>query len=72
MNNVDWIDDAVVRVVSDHFDWEASWDRVIENGLDFAHAPLVHGSTFDDPNHPQIDAFDVEGYVWSGRAEMIM
>nr|WP_180205589.1 aromatic ring-hydroxylating dioxygenase subunit alpha [Pseudomonas sp. SbOxS1]NYU05718.1 aromatic ring-hydroxylating dioxygenase subunit alpha [Pseudomonas sp. SbOxS1] len=68
----DWIDDAAVRVVSGHFDWDASWDRVIENGLDFAHAPFVHGSTFGDPNHPQIDAFEVEGDVWSGRAEMIM
>lgn len=69
---LDWIDDANIRVVSGYFDWEASWDRVIENGLDFAHAPFVHGSTFGDPDHPEIDAFEVDGDAWSGRAKMIM
>lgn len=41
---LDWVEDSAVSVVSGHFDWEASWDRVIENGLDFAYAPFVHGS----------------------------
>lgn len=69
---LDWLDDANVRVVSGHFDWEASWDRVIENGLDFAHAPFVHGSTFGDPAHPEIEAFDVDSDAWQGQARMLM
>jgi phenylpropionate dioxygenase-like ring-hydroxylating dioxygenase large terminal subunit len=67
-----WVDDPAVRVVRGHFDWQASWDRVIENGLDFAHAPFVHGSTFGDPAHPEMAAFDVETDAWSGRAVMTM
>jgi phenylpropionate dioxygenase-like ring-hydroxylating dioxygenase large terminal subunit len=59
-------------VVTGHFDWEASWDRIIENGLDFAHAPFVHGSTFGDPDHPEIESFDVETDSWSARAQMVM
>lgn len=69
---LDWVDDPAFRVVSGHFDWDASWDRVIENGLDFAHAPFVHGSTFGDPDHPQIDAFEVRTDFWSGDATMTM
>ncbi len=69
---LDWIDDPAIRVVSGHFDWQASWDRIIENGLDFAHAPFVHGSTFGDPDHPEIEAFDVESDAWSGSAQMLM
>lgn len=69
---LNWFDNPDVRVVSGHFDWEASWDRVIENGLDFAHAPFVHGSTFGDPDRPEIDAFEVQADVWCGHAEMTM
>lgn len=69
---LDWVNDPAVRVVSGHFDWHASWDRVIENGLDFAHAPFVHGSAFGDPDRPEIDAFDVRTDAWSGDALMTM
>jgi len=69
---LDWLSDDAVRTVSGHFDWESSWDRVIENGLDFAHAPFVHGSTFGDVNHPEIESFDVDSKEWSGSARMIM
>ncbi len=69
---LDWVDDPAVRVVRGHFDWDASWDRVVENGLDFAHAPFVHGSTFGDPDHPEIAAFDIESHEWSAIARMTM
>ncbi|WP_286979122.1 aromatic ring-hydroxylating dioxygenase subunit alpha [Pseudomonas sp.] len=69
---LDWLEDPEVRVVSGHYDWQASWDRIIENGLDFAHAPFVHGSTFGDAEHPEMDAFDVELADWSAQAHMTM
>ncbi|MHC8386501.1 Rieske 2Fe-2S domain-containing protein [Pseudomonas sp. MDT2-39-1] len=52
---LDWIVDSAESVVSGHFDWEVSWNRVIKNGLDFAHASFVHGSTFGNRDHPEID-----------------
>lgn len=69
---LDWVDDPAVRVVSGHFDWDASWDRVMENGLDFAHAPFVHGDTFGDPQRPEIGSFEVERTAWGGSALMTM
>jgi phenylpropionate dioxygenase-like ring-hydroxylating dioxygenase large terminal subunit len=67
-----WVDDPGVRVVRGHYDWDASWDRVLENGLDFAHAPFVHGSTFGDPDHPEMASFEVRTEAWSGDATMLM
>ena len=58
-------------VVFGHCEWEASWGRVRER-VDFAHAPFVNRSTLSDPNHPNIDAFEVNADAWSGRAMMIM
>jgi phenylpropionate dioxygenase-like ring-hydroxylating dioxygenase large terminal subunit len=69
---LDWAVDPSVRVVSGHFDWDASWDRVMENGLDFAHAPFVHGNTFGDPDHPEMAAFEVGTGEWSAQALMTM
>lgn len=69
---LDWIDDPQVRVVRGSFDWNVNWERVIENGLDFAHAPFVHGSSFGDPDHPEISAMEVESGDWSGQALMTM
>ncbi|MFJ2692053.1 hypothetical protein [Pseudomonas sp. NPDC087336] len=45
---------------------------MIENGLDFAYAPFVHGSTFGDRDHPpKSTSFDVAGDLRSGHAQMI-
>lgn len=68
-----WMNDPAVRVVRGHYDWDAGWERVMENGLDFAHAPFVHGTTFGDPEHPEIEPFSVcEDDAWSAHADMIM
>jgi hypothetical protein len=32
----------------------------------------VHGSTFGDPDHPEIESFDVDSDAWSGSAQMLM
>nr|WP_244858314.1 hypothetical protein [Pseudomonas sp. PP3] len=42
------------------------------NGLDFAHAPFVHRSSFGDPDHPEIESFNVESDSWSGSAQMVI
>ncbi len=70
--SLDWVDSPDIRVVRGHFDWDASWDRVMENGLDFAHAPFVHGTTFGDPEHPEMASFETHTDDWSGQALMTM
>jgi len=70
--DLSWVDDPQFRIVRGHFDWRASWDRIIENGLDFSHAAFVHGTAFGDPDAPEIGAFEVESDDWSGSAMMTM
>ncbi|MDE1140175.1 aromatic ring-hydroxylating dioxygenase subunit alpha [Paraburkholderia tropica] len=68
-----WADDANVRVIHGTFDWDANWERIVENGLDFAHAPFVHGTSFGAPDRPEIDAFEVSAPdAWSGHAKLVM
>ncbi len=69
---LNWVESPDVRVVRGYFDWDVSWDRVIENGLDFSHAPFVHSSTFGNINSPEIFDFQVESDEWSGQASIAM
>jgi phenylpropionate dioxygenase-like ring-hydroxylating dioxygenase large terminal subunit len=65
-------DDGSIRWVRGVWDWQVNYHRAVENGLDFAHAPFVHGSAFGDRNRPQIDDFGVEEGEWSAHAQMVM
>ncbi|OLL32328.1 aromatic-ring-hydroxylating dioxygenase subunit alpha [Burkholderia sp. SRS-W-2-2016] len=68
-----WADDPAVRVIHGTFEWNANWERIVENGLDFAHAPFVHGTSFGAPDRPEIDAFDVTAQDdWSAHARLTM
>ncbi len=55
------------RMIRGEFVWNADYARVIENGLDFSHAPFVHPS-FGDPNHAVIEDFEVETHEWGAKA----
>ncbi|WP_321889158.1 aromatic ring-hydroxylating dioxygenase subunit alpha [Paraburkholderia bannensis] len=70
---LDWADDPNVRVIHGTFDWRANWERIVENGLDFAHAPFVHGSSFGAPDRPEIDSVEVGGATdWGAHAQLVM
>ncbi|CAG9265158.1 Aromatic-ring-hydroxylating dioxygenase subunit alpha [Paraburkholderia unamae] len=71
--DLSWADDPGVRVIYGTFEWAANWERIVENGLDFAHAPFVHGTSFGAPDRPDIDTFDVEAQDdWSAQAKLVM
>ncbi len=65
-------EDPEIRWVRGVWDWQVNYHRAVENGLDFAHAPFVHGATFGDRERPQISEFTVEESAWGGRSKMIM
>ena len=46
--------------------WKANYERVMENGLDIAHAPFVHGGAFGNRKEPDVPEFEVEH--WTGGA----
>ncbi|WND03513.1 aromatic ring-hydroxylating dioxygenase subunit alpha [Temperatibacter marinus] len=49
------------------WEWNANYERVLENGLDFGHAPYVHPA-FGDPDEGEINHIDLEPHEWGARA----
>jgi phenylpropionate dioxygenase-like ring-hydroxylating dioxygenase large terminal subunit len=57
-----------LRSIQGKFDWNANYERVLENGLDFAHAPFVHAGAFGNPNLPEIGDLAIEDYAGGASA----
>jgi phenylpropionate dioxygenase-like ring-hydroxylating dioxygenase large terminal subunit len=51
-----------LRSIQGEFYWDANYERVLENGLDFAHAPFVHAGAFGNPDAPAIEDLAIECY----------
>ncbi len=58
------------RCIRGEWDWDADQARVIENGLDFAHAPFVHRGRFGDPNNAEIEEFEVTTMEFGATAHV--
>lgn len=62
-------DPANYRCIRGEWLWKGDYVRVVENGLDFAHAPFVHPS-FGDRDRAEIHDFEIEQDEWSARAKV--
>jgi phenylpropionate dioxygenase-like ring-hydroxylating dioxygenase large terminal subunit len=62
-------DTAQWRTVRGEFAWKADYARIVENGLDFAHAPFVHPS-FGDRDNAVIHDFELQQDEWSATAKV--
>lgn len=60
------------RVLTGMWDWKANYNRVCENGMDAAHAPFVHGSSFGNRDEPEIEDYTVEETEYSAIATVTM
>jgi phenylpropionate dioxygenase-like ring-hydroxylating dioxygenase large terminal subunit len=56
------------RTVTGEFQWSANFERVLENGVDIAHAPFVHGNSFGNRDKPEVDDYDVDEVLVDGHA----
>jgi phenylpropionate dioxygenase-like ring-hydroxylating dioxygenase large terminal subunit len=56
------------RAVTGEVIWKANYARVCENGVDIAHTPFVHRNSFGNPEHPEIDDYEVKVTDWSCEA----
>lgn len=55
------------------FYWNAHYDRTVENSLDIAHAPFVHGGSFGNREEPQVEEYEVEEIgEWARRATVTL
>lgn len=70
----DWpeFEDPSFRPVYGEFRWNANYERVLENGIDVAHTPFVHGGSFGNPDKPQIEEFAVQEHAWGAEIEVTM
>ncbi len=62
-------DNPKFRAIRGEYHWNADAGRVVENGLDFAHAPYVHRGFMGDPDCGTIDEIKVdEQHEWGASA----
>jgi phenylpropionate dioxygenase-like ring-hydroxylating dioxygenase large terminal subunit len=50
------------------FDWKVFYARALENGVDAAHTPFVHGGSFGNPDDPSIEDYILDEFPNSARA----
>lgn len=55
----EWEDGAFRKVACGPYRYRASGTRAIENFLDVAHLPVLHGGTLGDPAHAEIGEYQV-------------
>ncbi|WP_448581225.1 aromatic ring-hydroxylating dioxygenase subunit alpha [Thermaurantiacus sp.] len=65
----EYADTANWRTIRGDWHWRANYARIVENGLDFSHAPFVHPS-FGDRDRAEIHDFEIEQDAWSARAKV--
>ncbi|GIV83900.1 MAG: (2Fe-2S)-binding protein [Candidatus Roseilinea sp.] len=61
-------DTATYKVVHGNFEWNVHYARALENGVDAAHTPFVHGGAFGNPDEPEIEDYQVESTETSAMA----
>lgn len=54
-------------IIRGEWHWNANYERVLENGLDFGHAPFVHPA-FGDPDTAEINQITLEKTEWGAHA----
>ncbi len=64
--------EAQRRKIQGEFHWHANYERVLENSIDFAHAPFVHGGAFGNPDAPQIDTLQIEQYPLGASGTVLL
>jgi phenylpropionate dioxygenase-like ring-hydroxylating dioxygenase large terminal subunit len=60
--------DQNFRLIQGDFRWQVNYERAIDNGLDFAHAPFVHAGAFGNPDAPEIAPLAIDAHAWGASA----
>lgn len=64
--------DDDLAYVHGEFLWKANYERVLENGVDIAHTPWVHGGAFGNRDKPEIDEYEPVITPWSAEATVAL
>lgn len=60
------------RSIHGEFRWKAHYGRVVENGVDIAHAPFVHMNSFGNREEPEVHDYEVEADDFSAIATTVL
>jgi phenylpropionate dioxygenase-like ring-hydroxylating dioxygenase large terminal subunit len=66
------VHDATLRSIQGDFRWNVNYERAIDNGLDFAHAPFVHAGAFGNPEEPEVGALAIASDRWGASATVML
>jgi phenylpropionate dioxygenase-like ring-hydroxylating dioxygenase large terminal subunit len=66
------VGDPNLRAIQGEFHSNANYERVLENVLDFAHAPFVHAGAFGNPDAPEIADLQIENFPSGASATVMM
>ena len=58
--NLDHFGSPDFKMTYGQFEWNAHYDRVLENSVDIAHAPFVHGGSFGNRNEPEVEEYTIK------------
>ena len=64
--------DATLRSIQGDFLWRVNYERAMDNGIDFAHAPFVHAGSFGNPDEPQVEALEMTTDSWGAQATVML
>ncbi len=51
--------DPQFKKITGEYHWKVNYERAVENSVDIAHAPFVHGGSFGNPDKPQVPDFEM-------------
>ena len=65
-------DDPTFRAVHFEMELNANYERTFENVVDASHTPFVHGTSFGNPDKPEIPPFEIRSDDWSAEADIFL
>jgi phenylpropionate dioxygenase-like ring-hydroxylating dioxygenase large terminal subunit len=61
-----------MRMLQGDFCWQVNYERAMDNGLDFAHAPFVHAGAFGNPEQPEVAPLQIELQKMGASATVLL
>jgi phenylpropionate dioxygenase-like ring-hydroxylating dioxygenase large terminal subunit len=65
-------DNSNLKKIYGSYTWKVNYERALENSLDIAHAPFVHGGAFGNRDEPEVPEYELEQDEWSAVTEVTL
>jgi phenylpropionate dioxygenase-like ring-hydroxylating dioxygenase large terminal subunit len=60
-------EDPALRAVEGEFHWKAHYTQVVENSIDVAHVPFVHGNSIGHRNKLEVEPYALQDEPWGAQ-----